>query len=103
MGSLLFLNFERFRSGRLPISPVTVKLWESTGRAGGLPVYYYQSPSFHDAAYLRRLLGRTPAPEFQRWLVEQGYRCDRTASAKGFRVFAVSAATEPDDSSASRG
>jgi ethanolamine ammonia-lyase large subunit len=32
----------------------------------------YQSTSFHDAAYLRRLLGRTPAPEFQRWLVEQG-------------------------------
>jgi ethanolamine ammonia-lyase large subunit len=32
----------------------------------------YQSTSFHDAAYLRRLLGRTSAPEFQRWLVEQG-------------------------------
>ena len=26
----------------------------------------------------------------QRWLVEQGYRCDRVASAKGFRVFEVS-------------
>lgn len=32
----------------------------------------YQSTSFHDAAYLRRLLGRTPAPEFQLWLQEQG-------------------------------
>jgi ethanolamine ammonia-lyase large subunit len=32
----------------------------------------YQSTSFHDAAYLRRLLGRTPAPEFQHWLQEQG-------------------------------
>jgi hypothetical protein len=28
---------------RLPISPVTVKLWESTGRAGGLSIYYYCS------------------------------------------------------------
>ncbi len=28
----------------------------------------YQSTSFHDAAYLRRLLKKTPAPEFQRWL-----------------------------------
>jgi ethanolamine ammonia-lyase large subunit len=32
----------------------------------------YQSTSFHDAAYLRRLLGCRPAPEFQRWLEEQG-------------------------------
>lgn len=32
----------------------------------------YQSTSFHDAAYLRRLLGRTPAPEFYLWLQEQG-------------------------------
>jgi ethanolamine ammonia-lyase large subunit len=32
----------------------------------------YQSTSFHDAAYLRRLLGRTPAPEFHLWLQEQG-------------------------------
>ena len=31
-----------------------------------------QTTSFHDIAYLRRLLGRAPAPEFQSWLVEQG-------------------------------
>lgn len=29
------------------------------------------------------------ADSLQRWLEEQGYRCERTASAKGFRVFAV--------------
>ena len=28
----------------------------------------YQSTSFHDAHYLRQLLGRTPAPEFAAWL-----------------------------------
>jgi len=28
----------------------------------------YQSTSFHDAAYLRKLLGLKPAPEFQAWL-----------------------------------
>jgi ethanolamine ammonia-lyase large subunit len=28
----------------------------------------YQSSSFHDALYLRRLLGLRRAPEFERWL-----------------------------------
>ena len=28
----------------------------------------YQSTSFHDAAYLRKILGLTPAPEFDSWL-----------------------------------
>lgn len=32
----------------------------------------YQSTSFHDALYLRRLLGLRPAPEFARWLVSMG-------------------------------
>ncbi|HVH77565.1 MAG TPA: ethanolamine ammonia-lyase subunit EutB [Stellaceae bacterium] len=32
----------------------------------------YQSTSFHDALYLRRLLGRRPAPEFEAWLVAKG-------------------------------
>ncbi|HWA86965.1 MAG TPA: ethanolamine ammonia-lyase subunit EutB [Opitutus sp.] len=30
----------------------------------------YQSTSFHDAHYLRQLLGRRPAPEFEAWLAE---------------------------------
>jgi len=29
------------------------------------------------------------ADTLQRWLADQGWRCERTASAKGFRVFAV--------------
>jgi ethanolamine ammonia-lyase large subunit len=33
----------------------------------------YQSTSFHDALYLRALLGLRPAPEFEVWL-EQGHR-----------------------------
>lgn len=28
----------------------------------------YQSTSFHDALYLRRVLGLRPAPEFESWL-----------------------------------
>jgi ethanolamine ammonia-lyase large subunit len=32
----------------------------------------YQSTSFHDAAYLRRLMGRRPAPEFAAWLESSG-------------------------------
>jgi ethanolamine ammonia-lyase large subunit len=34
----------------------------------------YQSTSFHDALYLRRVLGLRPAPEFERWLAGDGFR-----------------------------
>lgn len=32
----------------------------------------YQTTSFHDALYLRRILGLRPAPEFEAWLHETG-------------------------------
>lgn len=32
----------------------------------------YQSTSFHDALYLRKVLGLKPAPEFEVWLLKQG-------------------------------
>ena len=32
----------------------------------------YQSTSFHDALYVRKVLGLKPAPEFEQWLVKQG-------------------------------
>jgi ethanolamine ammonia-lyase large subunit len=32
----------------------------------------YQSTSFHDALYVRALLGRPPAPEFEAWLLAMG-------------------------------
>lgn len=32
----------------------------------------YQSTSFHDALYIRKLLGLRPAPEFEQWLVKTG-------------------------------
>ena len=32
----------------------------------------YQSTSFHDAAYVRKVLNRTPAPEFDAWLKSVG-------------------------------
>jgi ethanolamine ammonia-lyase large subunit len=33
----------------------------------------YQSTSFHDALYVRRLLGLQPAPEFEAWLAGEGF------------------------------
>jgi ethanolamine ammonia-lyase large subunit len=33
----------------------------------------YQSTSFHDALYLRRVLGLRPAPEFEAWLNGDGF------------------------------
>jgi len=32
----------------------------------------YQSTSFHDALYLRKVLNKRPAPEFEEWLMKQG-------------------------------
>jgi ethanolamine ammonia-lyase large subunit len=32
----------------------------------------YQTTSFHDALYIRQLLGLAPAPEFNNWLEQQG-------------------------------
>jgi ethanolamine ammonia-lyase large subunit len=32
----------------------------------------YQSTSFHDALYIRKVLGLRPAPEFEQWLIKQG-------------------------------
>jgi ethanolamine ammonia-lyase large subunit len=34
----------------------------------------YQSTSFHDALYLRRVLGLRPAPEFEAWLAGEGFK-----------------------------
>ena len=33
---------------------------------------HYQSTSFHDALYIRQLLNRRPAPEFEQWLLSMG-------------------------------
>jgi ethanolamine ammonia-lyase large subunit len=37
----------------------------------------YQSTSFHDALYLRKILKLRPAPEFEQWLIKQGITDDR--------------------------
>lgn len=53
----------------------------------------------------RLVVGRNlGADSLQRWLIGQGWACRRTASAKGFRVFAVTQAPEgiPDPPSAPR-
>lgn len=47
-------------------------------------------PRLADGGVARLVVGRNlGADSLQRWLVDQGYRCDRTASAKGFRVLEV--------------
>jgi len=43
--------------------------------AGDDVMLHYQSTSFHDALYLRALLGLRPAPEFEAWLQGNGL-CD---------------------------
>jgi ethanolamine ammonia-lyase large subunit len=43
----------------------------------------YQSTSFHDALYLRRVLGLRPAPEFEAWLDRMGIFDGRNALAPG--------------------
>ncbi len=39
----------------------------------------YQSTSYHDAVYIRKALGKRPAPEFESWLLERGI-CDSAGS-----------------------
>jgi ethanolamine ammonia-lyase large subunit len=41
----------------------------------------YQSTSFHDALYIRRLLGLRPAPEFEAWLEGETFRQLRLEAA----------------------
>jgi len=41
----------------------------------------YQSTSYHDALYARRLLGLKPAPEFEAWLEKNGI-CDSRGRLK---------------------
>ncbi|GAB3556748.1 ethanolamine ammonia-lyase subunit EutB [Spirosoma fluminis] len=33
---------------------------------------HYQSTSFHNALYIRGVLSRRPAPEFEQWIVTMG-------------------------------
>jgi ethanolamine ammonia-lyase large subunit len=47
----------------------------------------YQSTSFHDALYVRQLLGLRPAPEFEQWLLSMGImnadkRIDNTLTSR---------------------
>ena len=47
-------------------------------------------PRLKPGGVARLVVGRNlGADSLQRWLVEQGWQCERVASAKGFRVFAV--------------
>jgi ethanolamine ammonia-lyase large subunit len=53
---------------------------------------HYQSTSFHDALYLRALLGLRPAPEFEAWLRRMGLADDAgrpVAPAEGSRLLAA--------------
>ena len=43
----------------------------------------YQATSFHDALYVRQVLGLRPAPEFEKWLQENGIFDARNRLAPG--------------------
>ncbi|MSN25105.1 MAG: ethanolamine ammonia-lyase subunit EutB [Geobacter sp.] len=45
----------------------------------------YQSSSFHDALYLRRVMGLRPAPEFEDWLNRMGIFDGRNALSRGLK------------------
>ncbi len=48
-------------------------------------------PRLAEGGVARLVVGRNlGADSLQRWLLDQGWACERTASAKGFRVFVVS-------------
>ena len=50
-------------------------------------------PRLADDGVARLVVGRNlGADSLQRWLIEAGWACERTASAKGFRVFALARA-----------
>jgi ethanolamine ammonia-lyase large subunit len=49
----------------------------------------YQSTSFHDAMYLRKVLGKRPSPEFEDWLLAQNIintKGERQAIGRGHRL-----------------
>lgn len=49
-------------------------------------------PRLAPSGVARLVVGRNlGADSLQRWLLEQGFSCDRTASAKGFRVLSLTA------------
>ncbi|OUJ74005.1 ethanolamine ammonia-lyase subunit EutB [Hymenobacter crusticola] len=54
----------------------------------------YQSTSFHDALYVRQVLGLRPAPEFEAWLLQQGIFDERgklLPASAGHRLLEVGA------------
>ncbi|HET8624561.1 MAG TPA: ethanolamine ammonia-lyase subunit EutB [Gemmatimonadales bacterium] len=55
---------------------------------------HYQSTSFHDALYVRRLLGLRPAPEFEAWLERMGILDRSGRLVEGAAPRLLSGATE---------
>ena len=49
----------------------------------------YQSTSFHDALYVRRLLGLKPAPEFAAWLERMGIIDETTSLPRSNRLLGI--------------
>ena len=57
---------------------------------------HYQSTSFHDALYVRRVLDLKPAPEFEVWLEGENFaRLTREAQTPGKAADGMSEAAEP--------
>jgi ethanolamine ammonia-lyase large subunit len=47
----------------------------------------YQSTSFHDALYLKKVLGLRPAPEFEQWLIKQGINSTNSTNGNELHEF----------------
>lgn len=62
-----------------------------TGKAALHELMLGWLPRLADGGSSRLVVGKNlGADSLQRWLVDQGWRCERVASAKGFRVLVVS-------------
>ncbi|HOQ52714.1 MAG TPA: methyltransferase, partial [Micropruina sp.] len=60
------------------------------GKAALHELLLHWLPKLKPCGVARLVVGRNlGADSLQRWLIDQGWSCERVGSAKGFRVFAV--------------
>ncbi|QCR22326.1 hypothetical protein C1N53_08240 [Pontibacter sp. SGAir0037] len=66
-------SYEERVAAQIVLADVPLKTFYMMGVPGADDIMLnYQSTSFHDALYVRKVLGLRPAPEFEQWLIGQG-------------------------------
>lgn len=83
-----------FRPDQVPADTTYDEIWSNPpiriGRAALHELLLTWLPRLKPGGVARLVVGRNlGADTLQRWLTDQGYPCERTASAKGFRVLAA--------------